>query len=80
VAEGLFFDCVLIEPGDGAQPPGNGGAGAASGLQVACEALDVSTAGKEQPQLVLLAPGRVLAQVQLAGLPGQAAVSGQEPG
>jgi hypothetical protein len=37
-------------------------------------------AGREQAHLVLLAPRRVLPQVQLAGLAGQAAVSGQEPG
>jgi hypothetical protein len=36
--------------------------------------------GGEQPHLVLLAPGHVLTQVQLAGLAGQAAVAGQEPG
>ena len=44
--------------------------------QVACEALDVRAAGGEQTDLVLLAPGRVLAQVQLVGLAGQAAVPG----
>jgi hypothetical protein len=31
-------------------------------------------------QLTLLAPGRELAQVQLVGLAGQAAVAGEEPG
>jgi hypothetical protein len=55
-------------------------AGAAPCLQVAGEALDIDAAGGEQPQLVLLAPPCVLAQVQLVGLPGQAAVPGQEPG
>ena len=28
----LFFDCVLIEPGNGGQPTGDGGAGASSGF------------------------------------------------
>jgi len=32
-------------------------------------------AGAEQPQLVLLAPGRALAQIKLVGMPGQAAVA-----
>jgi hypothetical protein len=47
----------------GAQPAGDGGAGAAAGFQVAGEALDVGAAGSEQAHLVVLAPGRVLAQV-----------------
>lgn len=38
---------------------------AAAGFQVAGEAFDVSTAGTEQAQVVLLAPACVLAQVQL---------------
>jgi hypothetical protein len=36
-------------------------------------------AGAEQAQLMLLAPAGELAQVQLVGLAGQAAVSGEEP-
>jgi hypothetical protein len=44
VLEELFFDRVLVEPGDGAQPPGNSGAGAPFGFQVACEAFDVGAA------------------------------------
>jgi hypothetical protein len=43
-------------------------------------ALAVCAAGGEQPQLVQMTPGRVLAQVQLVGLPGQAAVPGKESG
>ena len=35
--EELFFDGVLVEPGDGAQPPGDGGPGAAAGFQFAGE-------------------------------------------
>ncbi len=76
----LFFHGVLIEPGDGAQPAGDGGAGAAAGFQVAGEALDVGAARGEQPQLMVLAPGGILAQVQFVGFAGQAAVTGQESG
>ena len=49
----------------------------AAGLQVAGEAFDVGAAGLEQAQVVLVAPTGVLAQVQLAGFAGQAAVAGQ---
>jgi hypothetical protein len=80
VVEEFFFDGVAVEPGDGAQAPGDGGAGAAAGFQVTGEALDVGAAGGEQPQLMVLAPGRVLAQIELLGLAGQAAVACQEPG
>jgi hypothetical protein len=44
VLEEFFFDCVPVEPGDGAQPPGDRGPGAASGLELAGEALDVGAA------------------------------------
>jgi hypothetical protein len=79
VIEQLLLYRVLVQPGDGAQAPGDGGAGAAPGLQVAGEALDVGAAGGEQGQSVRVAPGGVLAQVQLVGLAGQAAVPGQDP-
>src|SRR5260221_127333 len=62
VVKEFFLDGVLVEPGDGAQPARDGGASAAAGFQVAGEALDVGPAGGEQAHLVLLAPGRVLAQ------------------
>ena len=78
--EEFFFDGVPVEPGNGAQPTRHGGAGAAVGFQIAGEALDAGAAGSEQVYLVVLAPGRVLAQVQLVGLPGQAAVAGEESG
>jgi hypothetical protein len=80
VIEKFFLDRVAVEPGHCAQPPRDGRAGAAAGFEVAGEALDVRAAGGEQVQLVLLAPGRVLAQDQLVGLAGQAAIPGQEPG
>jgi hypothetical protein len=50
VLQELFFDGVLIEPGDGAQPPGNRGAGPALGFQFAGEGLDVGAADQEQRQ------------------------------
>ena len=76
----FFFDRVAVEPGDGAQPPGHGGAGAAAGFEVAGKAFDVGPAGLEQAHVMELAPAGVLAQVQRVGLAGQAAVSGQEAG
>jgi hypothetical protein len=54
--------------------------GPAAGLQLPGEALDIGAAGLEQAELLLLAPARVLAQVQPVGLAGQAAVASQEPG
>ena len=48
VLEELLLDGVPVEPGDGAQPPGDGGAGPAPGFQVAGEALDVGAADREQ--------------------------------
>ena len=42
VLEELFLDSVFVEPGDGAQPPGDGGPDPALRLQVAGEGLDVS--------------------------------------
>jgi hypothetical protein len=41
-------------------------------------AFDVGSAGLEQAQVPLVAPGRVLAQVQRVGLAGQSGVTGQE--
>ena len=80
VLEELFFDGVLVEPGDGAQPPGDGGAGPAAGFQLAGEGLDVGAADREQRQGPGAAPAGELAQVEGVGLAGQAAVPGQEPG
>ena len=38
VLEEFFFDGVLVEPGKGAQPPGDGGAGTAACFQIPGEA------------------------------------------
>jgi hypothetical protein len=54
--EEFFLDGVPVEPGDGAQPPGDGGAGAAFGLQVAGEGLDVGAPDREQRQRAEAAP------------------------
>jgi hypothetical protein len=79
MAEELFFDGVLAEPGDGAQPARDGGAGPAACFEVAGEAFDIRAADAEQAQVVLLAPARELAQVKSVRLAGQAAVPGQIP-
>jgi len=55
--EELLFDGVLVEPGDGAQPPGHGGAGPAPDFEVPGEALDVGAADSEQVQAAGAAPG-----------------------
>ena len=47
---------------------------------MATEAFDVGAPGTEQRDVMFCAPLHVLAEVQLVGLTGQAAVSGQEPG
>jgi hypothetical protein len=76
----FFFHGVLVEPGDGAQPPGDGGAGPAPSFEFSGEAFDVGAADGEQGQRPGPAPASELAQVQGVGLAGQAAVPGQEPG
>jgi hypothetical protein len=68
----LLLHGVLIEPGDRAQPAGDGGAGPAAGFQVPGEALDVRAASLEQVQAMLAAPAGELAQIELIRLAGQA--------
>jgi hypothetical protein len=48
VVEELFLDGVLVEPGDGGQPMGDGGASPPAGLELAGEGLDVGAADREQ--------------------------------
>ena len=48
----LLFDRVLIESGDGAQPPGDGGARSPSRFQVAGEAFDIGAADGKQAALI----------------------------
>ena len=78
VIEEFFLDGIPVEPRDGAEPPGHSGSSAATGFQISGEALDLSAADLEQPQMVVLAPAGELAQIQLIRLTGQAAVPGQE--
>jgi hypothetical protein len=76
----FFLDGVLIEPGDGAQPPDDGRPGAALGFQLPGEAVDVGAADGEQAQAAGTASGGELAQVKRVRLAGQPPVSGQVPG
>jgi len=76
VIQEFFFDGVFVEPGNGGQPAGDGGADAALGYQLAGEAFDVGAADCEQGQGAGAAPAGELAQVQGVGLACQAAVSG----
>ena len=81
---GRMIEQILPRPrtgrtGDGAQPPGDGGPGAAAGFQVAGGAFDVGATGPEQAELVLVAPAGELAQVHLVRPAGQAAAGGEEP-
>ncbi len=50
VVQEFFFDRVLVEPGDGAQPPGDGRAGPAPSFEFSGEAFDVGAADGEQGQ------------------------------
>jgi hypothetical protein len=80
VLQEFLFDRVLIEPGDGAQPPGDGRPGTAACFQIAGEAVDVGAADGEQASGAVPAPAGELAQVQGVRISCQAAVPGQEPG
>jgi len=75
----LLLHRIRVEPGDGTQVAGHSGSGAAAGLQIAGEALDIGAPCLEQTQVMLLTPVGVLAQVQRVRLMRQAGVSGQEP-
>jgi len=54
VIEEFLFHGVLLEPGDGARPLGDGGPGPAADFQVTGKAFDVRAARLEQAQVVLL--------------------------
>jgi hypothetical protein len=69
---------VAVEADDGAQPASDRRASTAASREVAGETLDVGPAHSEQTQVVLLAPGDELSQIQRVGIAGQAAVAGQE--
>jgi hypothetical protein len=78
VIQEFFLDRAPVEPGDGAQPPGDRGAGAAACLQVAGEGFDVGAADREQVQGMGAAPGGELAQVQRVHFLSARGI-GQEP-
>jgi len=63
----------LQNPAMGAQPPGDGGAGPAARFQVAGEGLDAGAPDREQGHRAGTAPPGELAQVESAGVSGQAA-------
>ena len=77
--EELFFDRVLVEPGDGGQPPGDGGAGPGPGFQLPGKAFDVDAADGEQGQGAGAAPAGELAQVQGVRFAGQARNPARNP-
>ena len=67
----FFLGGVPVEPGDGAQPPGDRGPCSPSCFQVPGEAFDVGAADGEQVQAAGAAPRGELAQVQGAGVAGR---------
>jgi hypothetical protein len=73
-----FLFGVAVEARHRAQAACDRRSGTPSSLEVPTEALDVSPAHGEQAQMMLLAPGDELAQIQGVGLAGQAAVAGKE--
>ena len=79
VGQKSFLLGVAVEARHGAQPAGHSRSGPAAALEVAGELLDVGTPRLEEVQLVVVAPGDVLAQVQFVGVPGKAAIAGEEP-
>jgi hypothetical protein len=80
VLEKLLLDGVAVEAGDCAKPPGNRRASPATLLEVTAEALDVRAPCLEEVDVVLLAPGGELAQVERVSLAGEPAVTGEESG
>src|SRR5258708_26563634 len=78
--EEVFLDRILVEPGDSAQPPGDGRAGPALDFEFPGEAFDVGAADGEQGQRAGAALRGELTQVQGVGLACQTAIPGQEPG
>jgi len=71
---------VLAEPGDGAQPAGDGGPGTAPGFQLPGKAFDVGPADREQRKGADAAPAGELAQVQGVRLARQPTVAVCVPG
>ena len=78
--EQAFLLGVAVEAGDGAQAAGNGCPRSAPGLELSSVGLDVRSSYVEQVQLVCLAEGDELPQVECVGVPREAAVAAEEPG
>jgi hypothetical protein len=76
--EEAFLFGVAVEARHRAQTTCHCRPGTPASLEVPSEALDVSPARREQPQVVLLAPGDELAKVQGIGLAGQVSIAGEE--
>jgi hypothetical protein len=66
VGEGFLLDHVTVETGQSGQPPSQGGATAASPLQLADVGLDVAAAHRVQPALVVPVADRGAQRVQVA--------------
>jgi hypothetical protein len=79
VLDQAFLFCVAVEPDDGAQPAGDGGACLAAILDVTGEAFDVGPADVEQAPIVLPASGRELTEIQCVGVTGEPPVAGSSP-
>ena len=72
VLDEAFLFGVAVEAGDGAEPPGDRGAGFPGRFEVAGERFDVRPFRVEQGQVVLGAVAGVLAEIERVGLIGEA--------
>jgi len=79
VGQQAFLLGVTVEARHRAQPAGHSRPSPAATLKLPGELLDVSPARLEQVQVVVVAPGDVLAQVQFVRVSGQPAVAGEKP-
>jgi hypothetical protein len=78
VGECSLLDRVAIKTGQSGQPSGQGGATAASLLQLADVGLDVATVHSQQPDTDLCAPGAEVSQVGQVGGARVVSVAEQE--
>ena len=80
VLQKLLLDGVAVEAGDCAKPPGTRRASRPRASRPTAKALDVRSLCLEEVDVVLLAPGGELAQVERVSLAGEPAVTGEESG
>jgi hypothetical protein len=78
VRQQAFLLGVAVEAGDRAQPSSHRRSGPPAGFEISSEGLDIDPSHQEQIELTLIAPDHELAQVQLVGVAGEAAVAGEE--